>query len=43
MRKKKCRDPDLNYKDLWISIKYCRNPVKDILTIFKHITHKEEQ
>lgn len=43
MRKKKCRDPDLNYKDLWISIKYCRNPVKDILTIFKNITHEEEQ
>lgn len=43
MRQQKCRDPDLNYKDLWISIKYCRNPVKDILTIFKNITHEEEQ
>ncbi len=43
MKKKKCRDPDLNYKDLWISIKYCRNPVKDILAIFKNVTHEGEK
>lgn len=33
--KKRCRDPNLNYEDLWIPFKYYRDPVKDPLSLFQ--------
>lgn len=37
MNKKQYDENNLNltYKDLWIPIKYCRNPIKNELSIFK--------
>lgn len=32
--KKKCRDPNLNYENLWISNRYCEIPKKSILNLF---------
>lgn len=32
--RKGCRDPNLNYEDLWISNRYCEIPQKNILNLF---------
>lgn len=42
-KKNKYRDTSSNTRYLWIPNKYCKDPVKDVLALFKSFIPKENK